>query len=107
MRVAEARNVEDPTPDRYRDWSEEQEEYKKLVLTKVENKRLFKKQSFFGEAERVGHILALIVKANAPSSIIPANSVEIVNAFRNYYENLYSTSQVNVEGDMWDFFLEG
>lgn len=43
--------MEDTTADRYREWCEAQKEYKKLVLMKAENKRLFQKQCSFGEGE--------------------------------------------------------
>lgn len=106
----------DPTPVKYREWLERQEEYRKQVLTKAKNKGLFKNRVFFGEGERVGRILAMIARANALSSIIPAirseggritrSASEIVNDFKNYYKSLYGTSHMNVEGEMWDFFKE-
>lgn len=56
----------------------------------------------------MGRILALIAKANTPSSNIQAildeggkvtrTVLEIVNVFNIYYENLYRISQINIEG---------
>lgn len=91
-----------------------QDEYKKAVWEKVENKKLFQRRTFFGEGEQVGRILALISKANSPSNIISAiqekegdirrTTSEIAYEFKEYYKNLYSTSQRNVEREMGGFF---
>lgn len=65
VRQAEVQYVEEPTLDRYGKWVERQEEYRKLMLEKAENKRMFQRQNFFGEGERVGRTLVLIAKANS------------------------------------------
>lgn len=83
-------------------------------MEKEEKKKMFQKQSLFGEGELVGRTLALIARANGPSSTISAiwdregriirATPGIVEIFKNYYEGLYSTPQINVEGEMWEFF---
>lgn len=108
--------MKNPTTWKRKEWVERKEEYKKFVLKKAENKRLFQKQSFFGEGERVGRYLALIARANAPVSVILAicnedgeirrGTPEIIEVFKNYYQNLYSSTPKSNAEEM-ETFLAG
>lgn len=110
------RYVEESTLVRYGEWVESQDEYGKLVLEKEEKRKMFQKQSFFGEGELVGRTLALIARANGPSSTISAiwdregkiirATLGIVEVFKNYYEALYSTPQINFRGGNVGVFLK-
>lgn len=58
--------------------------------------------------------MALIARANGPSSTIPAvwdrdggiirHTPGMVEVFKDYYEDLYKAPQLDVEGEMWEFF---
>lgn len=72
VRRAEVQYVETPSPANYETWVGRQDEYSRVLREKMEKNRLFQRQSFFGEGEQVGKALSLIIKANGPSSIVPA-----------------------------------
>lgn len=58
--------VTNPKPDRLRLWIEEQQNYRLMMLRKVENSQLFQKRLAFGEGKTVGRMLAFLVKTNSP-----------------------------------------
>lgn len=72
VRMAEAQYVETPSPASYEFWMGRQDEYSRVLRERMEKNRLFQRQSFFGDGERVGKALSLIIKANGPSSTVPA-----------------------------------
>lgn len=94
MVIAEKQYVDDPTPDRLRDWLEEQQNYRALLIRKAENKQLFQKPSTFGEGESVRQIFALLVRTNSSPSVVPmiiiregrisSYTSEIVDKFKEF-----------------------
>lgn len=63
---AERRYVEDPTPDRQKEWLDKQQVYKMAIIRKSENRRISQRQCQFGEGERVGRMLSLLIRSNTP-----------------------------------------
>lgn len=63
----EEQYVNNPTPETFRAWADEQQIYSTLMIRKAQNKQLFQRQKTFVEGERVGQMLAHLVKTNSPS----------------------------------------
>lgn len=55
--ASERQYVIDPTPEKQEIWLKKQQEYKVAITRKTENKRLFQKQNYFGEGEKMGRML--------------------------------------------------
>lgn len=108
--TTEEQYFNDPTSESFRAWIEAQQDYRLTMLRIF----FFQKQLAFGEGESVGRMLAHLVKINSPPSIIPAISIgegsvsshtpEIVDRFRHYYEDLYSSRQEEIGEEMVNFF---
>lgn len=113
-RLSEAHFVATPSQVNHECWVRRQEEYSRVLREKAEKIGSFQRRSFFGEGEKIGKALSLIIKANGPPSAVPAiigregeirkNTPDIVNEFKMYFEKLYSSTRVNVEGEMQSFF---
>lgn len=113
---SEAQYVKDPTPEKHEIWLKRQQEYKEVINRKTENKRLFQRQNYFGEGEKTGRMLALLVKCHtsppAISSIrttsgeITFEPTAVLEAFSTFYRDLYRSHQRSDRRDM-DRFLEG
>lgn len=101
LAAAEREYLKEPSADTRSKWENKQQTYKEVMVRKSENKRMFQKQIAYGEGEKVGRMLAYIVRASASPSAIPAirtmggeiSSVteEISNTFKEYYEDLYKS----------------
>lgn len=87
-----------------------------LSLNNVkQNKQIFQKQIAFSEGESVGWMLAQLVRTNSPSSVVPvittsegrtfSHTPKIVDRFREYYEDLYSSRQEEMGEEMDNFFF--
>ena len=72
MLQAEKRYIEAPTPHSLKEWLEKQQIYKMTILKRTEGKRIFQKQNQFGERERVGRLLSLLIRTNSPPSTVTA-----------------------------------
>lgn len=60
---AKAQYVQAPTVDTERRWLEAQSLYQQVSLYAAENNRFFIKQNYFNEGENMGHLLAVIARA--------------------------------------------
>lgn len=69
---AESAFVDSPSELTEKTWHEALHIAKHLVLTKVENKRLFLQQKYFEEGETTGHVLAMMVRLQKGLSHIEA-----------------------------------
>lgn len=93
-----------------------QQEYKVVIMQKAETRCLLQRQVSSVDGERVGKLLAQLVKSNtAPSTIlvirsiggdILSNTSKIVQIFRDYYKNLYTSQKKGMEGVMEEFLGE-
>lgn len=71
MFEAENNYIMDPTPERENFWLDKQQEYKVVAMQKAETRRLLQRQVSWVECERVGKLLAQLVKYNsAPSTVL-------------------------------------
>lgn len=71
-------------------------------------------QPYFEEGEGTGHILASVVKAQCSTAFITEiqmsehgktnNTPEILEVFRDFYQELYKSRTGDREGDMKKFF---
>lgn len=111
---AEKEYVKEPLPDKQKVWEKKQQSYKDAILRKVENKRLFQRQIIYGEGEKVGKMLASIVKNNSPPSMVSVIRTKrgeissqrdiIIDTFKEYYTDLYKSRGIR-EGEEMDSFF--
>lgn len=106
--------MKDPSPEKQSIWQSKQQEYKDVVIRKSENKRLFQKQTAYGDGEKVRKMLAHLVRTNSSPSMVPAIRTvrgeissqveEITDTFREYYEGLYKSRGAEGGEELDSFF---
>ncbi|XP_072009068.1 ATP synthase subunit C lysine N-methyltransferase isoform X1 [Engystomops pustulosus] len=116
MRRAEADFIENPTDlikDRLR---QAQGVINTHLLEGAARKRMFMKQRFFEEGEKVGHLLSVISKAQqgathigslkAPNGVVCTDVKSILDVLQTFYADLYTTRMQASDRDIENFLAK-